>query len=120
MVDLQRHGATSGERNFKDQIKRIKTPIFVETAAAIEIMLEPQSNLEEKDNPNILKDDFSTRNDPSIFTSIAPVLLDQSNETSWIFPALRSRSHFLHQSTVSRISDASSEGNSSCYQRSDA
>ena len=32
--------------------------------------------------PSILKDDFSLRTGPSTFTSIAPVLLDQSNETS--------------------------------------
>ena len=37
---------------------------------------------EEKVNPNILKDDFSSSTDPSIYTSIAPVLLDQPNETS--------------------------------------
>ena len=49
---------------------------------AIETMYEPQSNLEEKVNPSILKDDFSSRADPSIFTSIAPVLLVQSNETN--------------------------------------
>ena len=41
-----------------------------------------QSNLEEKVNPGILKDDFSSRTDPSIFTSMEPLLLDQSNETS--------------------------------------
>ena len=29
----------------------------------------PQSNLEEKINPSILKDDFSSRTDPSIFNS---------------------------------------------------
>ena len=29
---------------------------------------EPQSNLEEKVNPSFLKDDFSSRADPSIFT----------------------------------------------------
>ena len=45
-------------------------------------MYEPQSNLEEKVNSSILKDDFSSTVDPSILTSIAPVLLDQSNETS--------------------------------------
>ena len=45
-------------------------------------MQEPQSNLEEKGNPSILKDYFSSRTDPSIFTSVAPVLLCQSNETS--------------------------------------
>ena len=36
-----------------------------------------------KVNNSILKDDFFfSRTDPSIFTSIAPVVLDQSNETS--------------------------------------
>ena len=43
---------------------------------------EPQSNLEEIENPNIIKDDFSSRADPSIFTSIELVLLDQSNKAS--------------------------------------
>ena len=62
--------------------KRIKAPIFLETVLAIEIMQEPQSNLEDKVNPSILKVDFSSRTDPSIFTSITPVLLDWSNETS--------------------------------------
>ena len=33
---------------------------------------ELQSNLEEKVNPTILKDEFSSRRDPSIFTSIPP------------------------------------------------
>ena len=41
-----------------------------------------QSNLEEKVNPSILKDDFSSRTDPFIFTSMILVLLDRSNETS--------------------------------------
>ena len=44
--------------------------------------LNPPSNLQEKVNPRILKGDFSSRTDCSIFTSIAPVLLDRSNETS--------------------------------------
>ena len=40
-----------------------------------------QYNLEEKVNPSIpaLKDDFPSRKDPSVFTSIAPVLSDWSN-----------------------------------------
>ena len=67
--------------------------------------IEPQSNFEEKVNPSILKDDFSSRTDPFIFTSIPPVLLDRSNETSWVLSALKSTSHFLSQSTVSRRSD---------------
>ena len=70
MVDLQKYRATSGEGNF---IGRIKAPIFLEAVLAIEIMSQPQSNLEEKVNPSILKDDFSSRTDPSIFTFLAPV-----------------------------------------------
>ena len=41
-----------------------------------------RDNLEEKINPSILKDYFSTRKDLSIFKSIAAVFLDRSNETS--------------------------------------
>ena len=63
----------------------------------MEIMWGPQSNLEERVNPSFLKDDFSLRTDTSIFTSIEPVLLDQSNETSGIFPALKSTSYYLPQ-----------------------
>ena len=117
MLDLQRYRATQGERNY---IERIKSPIFLEALLAIEIMEEPQCNLEERVNPSILKDNFSSRTDLSIFTAIAPVLLDQSNETSCIFPALKSTSHFQPQSTVSCRSDSSLEGNSSCCHRSDA
>ena len=40
-------------------------------------MYKPQSNLEEKVNPSILKYFFS-RTDPAIFTSMTPVLLDQT------------------------------------------
>ena len=63
---------TSGERNF---IERIKAPIFLEAVLAMEIMQEPQSNLEEKVNPSILIYDFSSRADPFIFTLTAPVLI---------------------------------------------
>ena len=58
MVDFQRYRATLGETNF---IERIRAPIFLETVLAVEIMQEPQSNLEEKDNLSILKDDFFSR-----------------------------------------------------------
>ena len=79
MVDLERYTATAEKKNF---IERIKVPIFLKAVLAIVIMQEPQSNLEEKNNPSILKDD-SSRTYSSIFTSIAaPVLLDRSNETS--------------------------------------
>ena len=76
MVAIHRYRATSGERSFTE---RIKAPIFLEAVLATEVMQEPQSNLEEKVNPSILKNEFFSRIDPSIFTSIAPVLLDQSN-----------------------------------------
>ena len=45
---------------------------FLIGVLAIEIMQKSQSNLEETVNPSILKDDFSARRHPSIFTSIAP------------------------------------------------
>ena len=79
MIDLLRYRPTSGERNFTERIKAL---IFLDAVLAIEIMYEPQSNLEERVNPGILKDGFSSRTDPPIFTSIEPVLLDWSNKTS--------------------------------------
>ena len=63
-------------------MERIKTLIFLEALLVIEIFQKPQSNLEEKVNPSILKNYFSSTTDPFIFTSIAPVLLDRSDETS--------------------------------------
>ena len=59
-----------------------KNTDFIRVVLVIEIMQEPQSNLEEKVNPNILIDGFSSRTDSSIFTSIAPLLLDWPNKTS--------------------------------------
>ena len=53
--------------------------------------------------PQHLKSWFSLRTDPSIFTSIAPVLLDWSNESSWVFVALKSISHFLPQSNTTSL-----------------
>ena len=46
--------------------------------------IKVESNLEEEVNPSILKDDFSSRTDPSIdvFISIAPPLLNRSKKTS--------------------------------------
>ena len=67
-----------------------------------------------------IKDHFSSRTVPSIFTSIAPVLLDWSIETSWVFSALKSTNDFLAQSIVSWRSDSISEANSSRCHRSDA
>ena len=51
-------------------------PILFEKFWAFEKMWEPQSNIEEKDNSGILKDDFCSRTDPTILTSITPVLLN--------------------------------------------
>ena len=48
----------------------IKAPIFLVAVLATEIMQKSQSN--EKVNPRMLKDGFSSRTDPSIFTSKAP------------------------------------------------
>ena len=69
---------------------------------------------------SILKDNFSSRTDPSIFTAIAPELLDQSNKTSQVFWGLQSTSNSLSKSTVSWSSDSSSEVKSSCCHKSDA
>ena len=55
---------------------------FIGAVLVIQIMQQSQSKLEEAVNPSILKDEFCSRKDPFIFTSIAPVLLDRSNETS--------------------------------------
>ena len=62
---------------------------------------------------------FSSRTDSYIFTLIEPVLLNRSNKTSRVSPALKSRSHFLSQPTVSYRSNSSSEANSSCCHTSD-
>ena len=69
------------ERDRKRQRERERAR-ETETERQREMIYEHQSNLEEKFNPSILKDDFSPRIDPSIFKSIAPVLLDHSNKTS--------------------------------------
>ena len=45
----------------------------MEAALATEYIEELQSNLEEKDNPNIMKDDSASRKVSSLFTSIAPL-----------------------------------------------
>ena len=58
---------------------------FLKALLATEIMKQPQSSLEEKVNPSIVKDNFSSRTAPYIFTSIASVLLDQSDETDCVF-----------------------------------
>ena len=76
----------------------------------MEIMYNPNPILEGKQTTN-LKNDFSSRTEPSIFTSIAPVLLGRSDETSQVFPVLKSTSPFLPQSTVSQRSDWNSEAN---------
>ena len=48
-----------------------KLSFFLGAVLAIMVMQEPQSNLNERVNLSILKDDFSSRTDTSISTSIA-------------------------------------------------
>ena len=60
---IERNSATLGERNF---IERIKAPI---SNFSIQFRTE--------NKPQHLKRFFSSRTDPSIFTSIAAVLLDR-------------------------------------------
>ena len=75
---------------------------------------ELQSNLKEKDSLSILKDDFSSRKDTSMFTLIASQLLNWPHEAIKVFSALKSTRNFQHQSTVSRTSNSRLEANSSC------
>ena len=98
MLDLWRERATTGEQNFTVQIK---IPIFLEAFLARDNIRAPIQFRRESQPQHLIKDDFSSRIDPSILKAIAPVLLDQSNETSWVFPALISPDHFLPQSSVS-------------------
>ena len=65
----------------------------MEGVLATETVQETQSNLEDKGNPSFLKDDFSSKTDPLIFTSIAPELLDRSIEHVDFFQ------HLNHQVT---------------------
>ena len=76
--------------------------------------------LRRESQPQHLKRSFFLKNRPIPFISITLVLLDWSNKTSSIFPALKSTSHFLYQSIKSHRSDSSSGVNSNCYHRSDA
>ena len=64
MLDSQKYRATSGKRNFKE---RIKAPIFLEPVLAIRAHI--QFKRERQPYPNILKHGFSSRTDPSSFTS---------------------------------------------------
>ena len=47
---------------------------------------------------------FFLKNSPTIFLSIAPVLLEWSKKTSWVFPALKSTSHLLPNNSLIRKS----------------
>ena len=73
------------ETERRTSIEQIKAPVSLGAVLAIETMQEPWSNLEDKENLSILKNVFSSRVDPYIFTSIVPELLDWSNKTSVFF-----------------------------------
>ena len=64
--------------------------------------------------------DFEDPLSPQLKEGGRTLWLYQSNKIRWVFPALKSTSHFLPQFTVSCRSDSSSEVNSSCCHRSDA
>ena len=55
----------------------MKVPIFLEA----EIMLDPQFNIEKKDDDSILTNDFSSRTNPSIVLE----LLDRSGSLLRVF-----------------------------------
>ena len=59
-------------------MERVKTSIFIEVVLALETKKEPQ----EKTNLSIFKDEFSSKTDPSILTSVAWQLFEQLNQTS--------------------------------------
>ena len=99
MVDLQRYRTTSGQEK---ETSRNQGSIFLGNSYNrnnVNALIQ----FRRKVSSSILKDDISSRTDTSIFTLIAPMLLDQSNETSLVLPALKATSHLLPQSTVSEI-----------------
>lgn len=51
----------------------------------MEIIYEPQSNVEVKNKLNIFKDSFTPRYYKSIFTSTAPAEFEKSIEIIWLF-----------------------------------
>ena len=55
----------------------IKAPIFLVSVLVTKTTEDLQSNLGEEDSPKILKEEFSSRTQPSILISIALVLLDK-------------------------------------------
>ena len=87
----------SGERNFK------KSRLIFLGNSYNRNNVNALIQFRRKVSSSILKDDISSRTDTSIFTLIAPMLLDQSNETSLVLPALKATSHLLPQSTVSEV-----------------
>ena len=77
--------------NFRKQTKAL---FYLKQMSVTETMKESQSNLLEKKNPTILKDNFSLKVDPTIFISTT--------------------TEFLHKSTKSCRSHWISEPKSSC------
>ena len=116
MLVLKRYRETSGERNF---IKQISTPNFLEAVLAIETMQGSQSNLEEKDNFKTFKGNFF-RNRLIHFHINSTRVMRLVKENKLSFPAMKSTSHFLPESTVSHRSNSSSQSNFSCCHKSDA
>ena len=115
MTDLQRYKANSREKIFIEWVNKTnKSSNCLGGSFSNRDNVRASIQFGRENEPQHLKRwFFCSRTDPSIFTSIAPVLLHQSNKTNWVFPA-------LPQSTVSYRLDSSSEANSSCCHRSNA
>ena len=62
--------------------------------------------------PSMLKDNFSSWTNPSIFTSIVLLVITPVKRYQLSFSELKSTTHILHQSTVSCRSDSNS---TCCY-----
>lgn len=70
-----------------------------------------------KDSLNILRDHFSSRRINFHINSIPVIMSSRTNETSTVFPTLKSTRNFLLQSTVSHTSNSRLESNSSCWHK---
>ena len=106
MLDLERYRATRNFRGNKFH-KRNQGSIFLGGNYSNRVNVRAPTQFTRKRQFHHVKRRFSSRTDTFIFTSITPVLLDQSNETSSVFTALKSTNHFLPQSMVSCRSDIS-------------
>lgn len=62
-----------------------------------------------KDNSRTLEDNFFSKTDPSVFTSVESVLLERSIETSCVILGLELKSHLLPQFAMCLMSNRRSK-----------